>query len=213
MQKPILIIGTGVLAREVADILLAGDALVYGFLAPEATPETELGDLPIVGHLGDRTAQGLLADERHDYVIALEDPATRAEVYKAVFGAVSKLPLTVVHPTATIAPSADLASGMLVLAHAMIGAACRLEHLSLIRTGAIIESGASLESYCSVGAGAIIGPEAQLGAHVQVGAGAIVHAGVQVEDEALLAPGAVVLRKVTAGSRMAGNPAQAISNA
>ncbi|MBX3102086.1 MAG: hypothetical protein KF690_06240 [Bacteroidetes bacterium] len=208
MQKPTLIIGIGSLAREVADILAESGTLVYGFLAPEATELTELGDLPIVGHLGDRTAQGLLADERHDYVIALEDNAQRAEVYKAVFDSVHKLPLTVIHPTATVAPSADLASGMILLAHVVIGAGCRLEHLSLVRTGAIVESGASLESYCSLGAGVILGPEAQVGSHVQVGAGAIIHAGVTVEDEALLAPGAVVLRNVDAGARMAGNPAQ-----
>lgn len=208
MEKPTLIIGTGALAQEVLDILSLQDTVVYGFVVVDATERNEIRDIPVLGALGDRTIQQLLADEQQAWLLALELPEQRHKTFKYLFDTYKRLPMTLAHPSATLSEYADLASGNIVLAQAVIGADVTIEAHNLLRAGVIVDSGASIGSYCTLGAGAIVGVGAKIGNHVTIGTGAIIHPNVTIDDEALIAPGAVVLQDVTHGQMMVGNPAQ-----
>ncbi|MCE3007001.1 MAG: hypothetical protein LW884_01455 [Bacteroidetes bacterium] len=208
MEKPTLIIGTGALAQEALEILSLEDVMVLGFVAATETDVTEIRDIPVLGTLADKNVLKLLEDPEQSYVLALEQPEQRQKLFKAIFSAAKKLPLSLIHPSVALSSHASLASGNLVLAHCSIGADVSAEAHNVIRAGVIIDSGARIGSYCTLGAGAIIGAGASLGDHVTIGTGAVIHPGITLEDEAQVAPGAVVLQPVRSSQLVVGNPAQ-----
>lgn len=115
-----------------------------------------------------------------------------------------------VHPHATVAPSARLADGCIVMAGAIINPDAEIE------AGAIINTAAVVEHDCRVGAFAHVSPNATLaggvrvGAFAHVGAGASVIPGVEVGADTIVGAGAVVTKPVPARVVAVGVPARVI---
>lgn len=206
-----MILGTGPLARNIAEILLLHEQLVYGFLALEGEDPTQaLNDIPVMGKLSGAGFRKMLANEKLDYCIASPTGQQRQVLLNELFELTQRLPINVLHPGAWVAPSADLAQGCSVLAGAVLAANVTVEALALIGANAVLEADAKLELACTIGSNATIGAGAELGQHVHVGAAAFVRGGVRVGDTATIAPGAVVLADVPEGAQVFGNPAKTI---
>jgi sugar O-acyltransferase (sialic acid O-acetyltransferase NeuD family) len=118
--------------------------------------------------------------------------------------------LTIVHPSAFVAPSAQLSEGVLVKAMATIGTNCQ------IGVGAIVDNGAVVPHDNVIGAGALIAPGAALGSSITVGDRAVVGIGariataVRIGADAVIATGASVVRDVAAGDVVEGVPARVV---
>jgi sugar O-acyltransferase (sialic acid O-acetyltransferase NeuD family) len=116
----------------------------------------------------------------------------------------------VIHPRASVAPSAILGPGVFV-------GACAVVH-TLARVGAhaIINSGAVVEHHCEVGANTHLAPNATLGGAVRIGSdtlvglGAVVLPGVRIGAGCVVGAGAVLREDLPDGARAVGNPARAL---
>lgn len=117
-------------------------------------------------------------------------------------------PMSVLHPSAVISPSARLGCGAVVLATAVVNAAARLGDHVLVGSGAIIEHDVRVGAHAHVATGARVCGAARVGAGAHVGAGAVVREGVRIGRAAVVGAGAVVIRDVAAGARVAGVPAR-----
>ncbi len=118
----------------------------------------------------------------------------------------------VVHPDASVCPTASLGSGTQVLAQAVVASDAR------IGEGCIINHRAAADHECHLGDGVHLAPGATLcgcvriGDNVLVGAGAVILPRVTIGDNAVIGAGAVVTRDVAAGDVVAGSPARVIQN-
>lgn len=129
-----------------------------------------------------------------------------------------------VHPTAWIAPSAELVGDVHVGEGASVwfGAVIRADNTPIIvGARANVQEGAMLHSDpgmpCTVGEGCTVGHHAilhgcTLGAHVLVGMGAIVLNRVVIGDDCLIGAGALVTegKAFPPGSLIVGSPARAV---
>jgi sugar O-acyltransferase (sialic acid O-acetyltransferase NeuD family) len=117
---------------------------------------------------------------------------------------------TVIHPSATVSPSASIGSGAFLAAGAVVNAEAR------IGEGVILNTLASVDHDCDIGAFAHIAPGSRLcggvriGARTLIGAASVVIPKVSVGADAVVGAGSVVVKDVPAEARIAGSPARPI---
>ena len=139
--------------------------------------------------------------------IAIGNNAARKKVAKQFLEYGYKL-LSVVHPTSSVSPHAQVAEGVLIAAHSVIGPS------AVVGEGVIVNNGAIIDHDCTVAPWAHLGPNASLGGDVTVregafiGAGAVVLPGVKIEGWSTVGAGAVVTRNVAAHTVVMGIPAR-----
>lgn len=114
----------------------------------------------------------------------------RIKVFQALVQAGFTCP-AVVHPTATVEPSASLSEGVQVFPHAYVGSESRIGFGAIVNTGAIVSHECVLGEYVN------ISPGAMLAGRVQVGAGALIGMGVTVNLQVQVGAGARVGNSAT----------------
>lgn len=121
-------------------------------------------------------------------------------------------PLTVIHPTASIAKDAYMGDGCQILA---MSAVCASAHLG---KAVIVNTKASVDHDCVIADGVHIAPGATLAGEVVVsefafvGTGAIILPRVRIGANATIGAGAVVTHNVAPGEVVVGNPARTHRN-
>ncbi|WLW59423.1 acetyltransferase [Achromobacter aegrifaciens] len=118
-----------------------------------------------------------------------------------------------IHPTAYVAPSAQISEGCQLLANSMIGSAAR------VMRDCIINSSANIDHECLLSPGVHVAPGATLcgcvsvGENTMIGAGACILPRVKIGANCIIGAGSVVLRDVPDFSVVVGNPARTIKHA
>ena len=197
----VVLIGGGGFAKEVAQYALDVGKSIKGILSKEA-PSAELA---AHAHLGDEASYAIAADD--EFVIAIGDARIRQRAYAGLEARGVRW-ASIVHPTAYIAPSAQLGPGAIICPFAFVGVHARL--------GAHVV----LNTYASVGHDAIVGDctvfspyscingWANLGEAVFLGSQAVVTPKVVLGGISKVAAGSVVTQDAPRGSLLMGNPAK-----
>ncbi len=119
-------------------------------------------------------------------------------------------PLSVVHPTAFVAESADVQAGCQVLANASVCVDVQLGLQTIVNTNA------SIDHECVIGAGAHVAPGATLAGCVRVGNNTLIGAGatvlprITIGANVIVGAGAVVTRDFPDNCVAYGNPARLV---
>jgi sugar O-acyltransferase (sialic acid O-acetyltransferase NeuD family) len=141
-------------------------------------------------------------------VLAVGRNAERAELTALLGTAFARI----VHPSATISPTAVVGAGSVVLHGAVVQAHARLGRQVLVNTAA------SVDHDCTVGDFAHISPRVALCGHVvvgegtHVGVGAVVVPKVRIGRWCRVGAGAVVLHDLPDGVTAVGNPARILDD-
>jgi acetyltransferase EpsM len=208
VSQPVLILGSGVFAEEVADLVAECPDLELGGFVENLDRERcarRIADRPVlwaddIVELAQthRAVSGIGTNRRSEYV---------EQVARAGVGFV-----TVQHPRAHVAPSGAVGSGCILGVNAVVAARARLgEHV-------IVNRGASIGHHTTVGDYVTIAPGANIAGLVTVGAGSWVGIGATVIDRvtigrgAVVAAGAVVTGDVPDNVQVAGVPARAVKH-
>jgi len=200
---PLLILGNGVWAEEVADVARDAGFQVAGFvenLDPERC-KSKLDDLPIhwIGEASRLATthlviSGLGTTHRHKFT---------AQAAKIGFGFA-----TVVHPTARVSSTSLLGVGTFINAGVVVAAKTRLgEHVNLNR-GALIGHHSEIADFCSIQPGANIGGACSISRQTWVGIGATVIDHICIGEGAVIGAGAVVTRDLPSSVLAVGVPAR-----
>lgn len=174
---------------------------------PENLGRTICG-LPILGEFS--SLKTLTADGVEGVALGFGESRGRARTCERVVDLGLALP-TLIHPTASVVPSASLSAGTQVLPMAFVGPDAKLMDGALVNTGAVVEHDVE------IGRGGVIGPSATLAGRVKVdqeafvGAGATILPDRRVGAGAFVGAGAVVTRDVRPGEVVAGVPARPLS--
>jgi acetyltransferase EpsM len=206
MNEPrsLLIFGTRTFAVEVAD--MASDiqgVTVAGFVEnmDAGRAGTRLEDLPVYW-IDDI---GALAST-HVAVCALSTTHRRRFIAQ---GAALGMPYTtLVHPSARISRTAQIAEGAIINAGVNIGAHARIGRHAIVNRGALIGHHTTIGDYVTIGPGANLGGSGTVGEATYIGIGAIVLDQLSIGRNAIVGAGAVVTRDVSDRVQVMGVPAR-----
>jgi sugar O-acyltransferase (sialic acid O-acetyltransferase NeuD family) len=210
--RPLLLVGTGGLAREVLALIAAHnerDAAwrVVGLLddAPDRHGRTVAG-LPVLG------PPELARDEYPDAAVALctaspTDRSSRYRLDRRLGLAADRYP-PLVHPAAVLARSTVVEPGAVVLAGAVTTADVAIGAHAVVMPACVLTHDDMVGAFATIAAGVRLGGGVRIGTGAYLGAGAAVRERCRVGEWSLVGMGSMVLRDVPARETWWGTPAR-----
>jgi sugar O-acyltransferase (sialic acid O-acetyltransferase NeuD family) len=205
----IVLVGAGGLGREVLHYVLevirpSPHMRVKGFLDDNPSESRPDGcDLPILGSILDYPIE-----PQDRFVMAIGDFVKRAELTRKMEARGARF-MTVIHPTAYVAPNATVGNGCIVGPFCAIGSGARVgDHVLLtwyssLAHDSVCHPFAVLSPYSTANGGAVLEEGVFLGTH------AVIHPMIRVGAWSKVASGSVVYRDVPPNCLALGNPAKA----
>lgn len=201
MTLPAILIGAGGHARVVASMARALNISIIGVCDPALADQgqTNWNGLAV---LGADSALGGYNPAQHvllNGIGMLPSVTTRRDVHQK-FQGIGWQFVTLVHPTAWVAPDVVLGVDIQVMAGAII------QPGSVLADGVIVNTRVSVDHDCSIGKHSHIAPGATLcgaitaGQGVFVGAGATVLSSINLGSGAIISAGSTITRNVAAGT-------------
>ena len=211
----ILCFGAGGHAAVVLDALLqiAGTQAIRiaGLVAKTASFEPIFG-IPILG--GDSDLPTLIEQTgATHFVVGIGmirgGNPLRARIYTTAIEHGLK-PFTVIHPSATVSPRAEIAAGACILAGAIVQPRSRIGANCIINTKASVDHDGDIGDHTHIAPGVTLSGDVKVGRTVLIGTGAVVLNGMVIGNDATLGAGAVLTTHCLPGTTMIGVPARAV---
>ena len=198
-DKPYIIVyGAGGHAKSVMEILLQNnDRTIAGIVDddPRLTGVEVLG-IPVLGTqavLLPLIKQG--ATQAANGVGGILDISVRIRIFGRLEGLGFLCP-SLIHPRATVEPSAKVGQGVQVFANAYVGSEATLEPKCMINTNAVVSHDCVIGAYTHIAPGALLAGHVHVGARTLVGMGVTTSIGVKIGDEVRIGNGAIILADV-----------------
>lgn len=212
--RHLVVIGAGGHAVSLTETIEAMGMRVSAYVDERVQDESTFLGSPLVPKIPEAWAEAELS-----LVVAIGDNFTRQQVAKAIAQNYQNHQLaTLVHPSASVARSAQLGPGTVVLQGAVVGSHARVAEGGLINSGAIVEHECELGDYASIGPGAVLGGRTTVGSRTAVSIGAAVKHGIHIGDDTVVGaasfvhqdlPGKVVAYGTPAVIKRPRNPSDA----
>lgn len=210
-MRPLVVgLGAGGHAKVVIEILYCDERYqLVGLLdCKEGLWGEDVLGVPVLG--GD----GLLPSLKRDYFCycffvglgGIGDTRPRRRLFELGMWHGMK-PINAVHPRAIISPSAELGSGVTIMAGAVVNAQARLGGNVVVNTGAIVEHDCTIGDHVHIATGARLASTVEVGDGVHIGIGATVRQCIVIGEGAIVGAGAVVVKDVSPHTVVVGVPA------
>ncbi|SNS67643.1 sugar O-acyltransferase, sialic acid O-acetyltransferase NeuD family [Geodermatophilus saharensis] len=215
--RPLVVLGSGGAAREVAQLLRAcPDAAsvpvaVAGFLDDDpARAGTAVDGVPVLGPTGeaaDHAARGALL------LACVGKPGAPASRQRLVdrLGLPDEVWATVVHPLASVSPDSTVGAGSVLHAGVVLTAAVTVGRHVYLMPHVVLTHDDDVGDAATSGAGVRLAGGVSVGAAAYLGSGALVREHRRIGAGAVVGMGSVVLRDVPPGQTWAGNPARPLT--
>jgi sugar O-acyltransferase (sialic acid O-acetyltransferase NeuD family) len=209
----LVVVGGGGHARGVLAALEAqGTFFVAGVLdgyKPAGTPIS--GEHKVLGDWGAVSIQMLQVAGVTHAVIAIGDNSTRERIASELHAAWPSLCFAVVvHPSATVSPSAQLGEGTVVMPGAVVHVDSRVGRHCIVNTRASLDHDGVMGDFAVLAPGATLSGGVNVGRGVWVGVGAVVIHGMRIGDHTVVGAGAVVVRDLPPLVVAYGSPAKPV---
>ncbi|MGH1354055.1 MAG: acetyltransferase [Thalassovita sp.] len=195
-MKALRIIGAGGHGRVLADIAQGMGYTDIAFLDAAYPDLTRSGAWDVIGTPAD-------IDESA-YALGIGDNQTRMDLLESIPCDLA----TLIHPSATVSPHAQIGAGNVICAGAIVGPFAKLGQGCIINTGASVDHDCVLSDGVHISPGARLGGGVFVGARTWIGIGAVVREYKSIGGDAMIGAGAAVTRDVANGARMGGVPAK-----
>lgn len=210
-MTPIVVLGSGGHAAVVVEAIEAiGGYEISGLVWPDDRPGREIAGYRVIGDEGswpDLIGAGI----RHAAIGigGWDGNAERRRLFARATAAGFEI-VTIVHPAASISPSASVAAGSTICSGVILNTRVSVGRNVVIAVGATVEHDASIGDHALVSNGAHIGARAVVGEEALVAIGAVVAGRVTIGAGAVVAAGAVAVDDVPAGVQVRGVPARPV---
>jgi sugar O-acyltransferase (sialic acid O-acetyltransferase NeuD family) len=126
------------------------------------------------------------------------DITVRIKIYKLLESTGFSFP-ALVHPRATIEPSAKLDEGVQVFANAYVGSEAVLKSRCMVNTNAVVSHDCVIGAYTHIAPGALLAGHVHVGDRTLIGMGVTTAIGVQIGEGVRIGNGAILLASVPDG--------------
>jgi sugar O-acyltransferase (sialic acid O-acetyltransferase NeuD family) len=198
-DKPyILIYGGGGHAKAIMDMVKQiGEYTIAGILDDDKhLTGTQVLGIPVLGTqaiLPALAGQGVKLAANG--VGGILDIGIRVKIFELLKGAGFTFP-ALIHPGATVEPSAKVGDGVQVFANAYVGSEAVLHPKCMVNTNAVISHDCEIGMYTHIAPGALLAGHVHVGARTLVGMGVTTAIGVKIGSGVRIGNGAIVLADV-----------------
>ena len=210
-KKNVLIYGAGGHGKLVADVLLARNQIIRGFVDddPANAGSSVLGmNVFTSDWLWQQAQEGGIS-----IVLGVGNNRARKAISERCQLAGMEI-LTVIHPTAVISASAQIGAGTAVMAGVVVNPQAKIGAGVILNSGAVVEHDVVLGEYSHVSTNVAMGGSARLGDFSMLGVGASVRPGARIGAGSIVGAGSVVIEDIPDNVVAVGVPARVIrSNA
>lgn len=158
-------------------------------------------ELPVAAHWG-----------YTEILVSIGDNKIRASCFALVTGNALAF-ATIVHPSATVSPSASLGPGTVVMPGAIINAGARIGSNCIVNTAAVIEHDCIIGDHVHISPRVTLAGGVRIGDLGHIGLGAIVLPAAVIGERAIVGAGSVVLKSVAPATTVVGIPARVLAPA
>jgi len=211
-QPPLILIGAGGHATVVAQTTHQLDLQIAGLYDdhPEANTAKLLHRPPPPTppkYLG--TINDFIQHQPTHWLLAIGNLTTRATILNQY----NESPTPpIIHPTAIIAPDAELEEGVFVAPGAIIHTGAKIRAHAIINTGAIIEHDSIIGTNTHIAPGATLAGNTTVGHNTLIGINATTLPNTTIGNHCTIGAGAVVLHNIPNNTTAAGNPARILTH-
>ena len=198
-DKPyILIFGAGGHAKSVMEMVLQNN--VYA-IAGIVDDDKRLAGNQVLGIpvLGTRVLLPALVEQgvilAANGVGGIIDIAVRVRIFELLESAGFTLP-ALIHPRATVEPSAKVGDGVQVFANAYVGSEAVLHAKCMVNTNAVVSHDCEIGSYTHIAPGALLAGHVHVGERTLIGMGVTTTIGVKIGSGVRIGNGAIILADV-----------------
>lgn len=185
----VVILGAGSLGRLVENILTLRDRNVVGFLDDGVSEDRILGDI------GDVSSRPV--DE--ELVVAIGDISVRRSLYDR-FVAEDREFTTAIHPSATVADSAEIGAGTIIKEQAVIEPGATIGANCIIGNGTIVCHDSTIYQHCRLAPSVTIAGEVTVGSGSYLCVDVSVDRTVSVGSNVVVASGCTIWKDISAGT-------------
>jgi sugar O-acyltransferase (sialic acid O-acetyltransferase NeuD family) len=151
---------------------------------------------------------GLKALTQEDFFISIGNNSIRKNIYNNL-AIRNLLPVNVIHPSAHIDYSADLAThGIMIAPNVTINALAKIGIGAICNTYSVIEHECLIGDFAHIAPGAVLCGNVHVGENSFVGAKSVVREGIRIGKNAIVGAGSVVVKDVPDNAKVVGNPAR-----
>lgn len=210
MREKVVGLGAGGHAKVLIEILRLNDGLeLIGLLDsnPQLKGKNVMG-LPVLGD--DTLLAELKANGVSRFFIGIGsvgNASRRKQIFEQGL-ALGMNPVSSIHPSAIISPSATLGRGCMIMAGVVINASASIGDNAIVNTGAIVDHDCRLGDHVHVATGACLSGTVHVGHEAHIGSGAVIRNNINIGDGAIVGVGAAVVKDVGASEVVVGIPAR-----
>lgn len=203
-NRKLAVIGAGGHGKVVAE--LAAALGTYGeivFLDDRA--QSSINGFPVIGTT--LLLENSLSPEQYDVAVAVGNNRIRRQIAEKAAALGFALPV-LIHPGAYVSPSATVGQGSVVMAKAVVQAGSVLKDGVIVNTAATVDHDCLLDAFVHISPGAHLSGNTHIGEESWIGTGACSRQQIRIGSRATIGAGAVIVRDVSDGMTVAGNPAK-----
>jgi len=145
------------------------------------------------------------------FIAAVGDSVLRQRLFEEYLGK-GFVAAGVVHPRATISPSAEVGSGVAIFAGAVVATLARIGDGVIVNHNAVVEHDSEVGSFAHLAPGAILAGGAYLGERAFLGSAASIRHGKRVAAGVIIGNGAAVAADISEPGVYAGTPARLLKS-
>jgi len=205
MRKPIVIVGSGRFAFQIADMVRRIDTY------------SKVEQLSFCRHASNESETPFqrikTLPREFNYIIGIGNPAFRELEWKYISNVSNNsVAINLISPGAYVEEGAVLASnaGIIALPNSVVGTRARISRFTIIGAGSIIEHDSKVKSFCTIGPGAVVCGNVDIGRLSLVGANATIIQSLTIGCRSIIGAGSVILDHVDKNSIVVGNPGRVI---
>ncbi len=210
-MRPLLVVGSSGHASVVLEaIALQTEYEVVGLLDSFQPRGTKIHGYHIIGPVENACKIAAMCS-CFSFFVAVGDNWRRDRISAQILVDIPNAEFaTVVHPHASVAKSAGLGTGSVVIAGAILGTNCRVGRGCIINTACSVDHDCVLGDFSSIGPGAHLGGTVSVGPRSSVGIGSAVRQKITIGGDTVVGAGAVVVKDIAHNAVAYGVPARLV---
>lgn len=203
----LIIVTGGGPAQMCIELLLHNKAYnIHGIVDPKKKKGELVNGIPVIGDeavLPELRKEGYLTAVVSKGSIGNDNQSEQFYMRKRLFDKIKSYGFfapTLIHPTASIATTAQIGEGTLIYEHVSVGSEALIGDDCIINTGAVVSHNCKIGNHTRISPGAMLAGNVTVGENALIGMGTTIYMGVKIGADVIIANGKSIFKDVPAKS-------------